>query len=286
MRPALCLSGAVGVAVAGAGLTVIAPGAAPLGGPHPHAVQLTASPTDPYVDLITNTFANLGAIGVHWRDDPLPALVQLLVNWAGYLETTVSSVAATGQAFVDGLGNLPGQLQTLFDAVTTGDFEAAIAMAIIITLSANPAIALVDHLFGIPYDIAGNAVNAAMAALYAAQVPIGLAAVTSMQATFSEIGVTVQHFVEDLGAGDLAGALAQLVGAPAQILDATLNSDIPGLPGLLTALPDLSRTGFVDAIVNFLPQTVAAAIGTAGDSTTLGPAAADLPPLELSGAFG
>lgn len=276
MRPAICLSVAVSTALAGAGVIVATPEVLPPPGVEWRAIDLAANPIEPYLDLVANSLINLGTIGSHWLDDPLPTLMQLTVNWAGYLSTTVSSAVATGQAFVDGLTNLPDQLQTLFHAVTTGDFEAAIATLIITVLSANPIPALVDRLLAIPYDIAGNLVSAALAALHAAQVPIGLAALNAGQATFTEIESTVRDFLHDLQTGDLIGALTQVIDAPAQILNAGLNSEAPGLPGLLTAVPDLTQTGFVDAIVNYLPRTVAHAIGApespiGGDPTVLTP---------------
>ncbi|HEU4360593.1 MAG TPA: hypothetical protein VFR27_03680 [Mycobacterium sp.] len=285
MRPAICLSTAVSTALAGAGVFVATPEAS---GIEWRAIDLAANPIEPYLDLVTNSLTNLGAIGSHWLDDPLPTLMQLAVNWAGYLSTTVSSAVATGQAFVAGLTNLPDQLQTLFHAVTTGDFEAAIATLIITVLSANPIPALVDRLLTIPYDIAGNAVSAALAALHAAQVPIGLAALNAGQATFAEIESTVRDFLHDLQTGDLIGALTQVIDAPAQILNAGLNSDTPGLPGLLTAVPDLTQTGFADAIVNDLPRTVAHAIGApespiGGDPTALMPSdLSDLDPGDIA----
>lgn len=276
MRPALCLTATVGAAL------MVATPVGPAPGMDRRIVELAANPIDSYLDLVSNTLTNLGTIGTHWLADPLPTLLQLVANWTGYLETTTTTLFDGGQSFLAGLANLPGQLQTLFDAVTTGDVEAAISMLIITFLSANPIPAMVDRLLGIPYDIAGNAMNAALAALHAAQVPIGAAALDAVRATFAEIGQVAQSFVDELQAGDLAAAFAQLIAAPAQILNATLNSELPGLPGLLTPFEDLSQTGFVDAVVNFLPRSVAHAIGAPGspdgdDSDVM----TDVPPAHL-----
>lgn len=253
MRSA-CLSVSVGVALTGAGL-VVTPIAAP-----PPVINLAAHPIDPYVDLVRTTVANLGAIGDRWLDDPLPALSQLIVNWANYGALTVTSFAEALRSFVDGLINLPGQLQTLLEAITAGDFEEVAALVIIIVLSVNPIPGLVDQLLQIPYAVAGNAVSAALAALHAAQVPIGVAAIGAAQATVDELELTVRTVLTDLGDGDIGAALTQVVEAPALILDAALNSDNPGLPGLLTVVEPIDETGLVDAVVNFLPRALADAI--------------------------
>lgn len=263
MRSALCLSVTVGVAFAGVAVSGPPARAA---GIEVRGVDLAAGPADAYLDLVTNTVTNVGAIGARWLDDPLPAVAQLLTNWADYLHTTVGALVDTVQSFVDGLANLPGQLQTLFDAVTTGDFVAAVAMVIITVLSVNPALGLVDRLMGIPIAMVGNAVNAGMAILHAVQVPIGLSVLSAGQATFAEIGTVVDGVINDLSTGDFAAALSSLVEAPALILNAALNNDSPSLPGLLTPVADLSQTGFLDAIVNYLPQAVAQAIGPDADA--------------------
>ncbi len=222
----------------------------------------------PYIDLVTDTFDNVAVIGTHWLTDPLPVLTQVAANWFGYLQLTVDSVGAAGRAFVDGLANLPDQLQTLFSAATDGDFEAVLAESLIIALSINPIPALIDQLLAIPYDIAGNLVSAGLAALHAAQVPIGTAAFSAAQATIAEFQVVAQDFVDDLRDGNLAGALGQVVVAPALILNAALNGDNPGLFGLLTPFRELNQTGLVDAVVNYLPRTVAHAIGADFDFGT------------------
>lgn len=36
--------------------------------------RLTASPVDPYVDLVTDTFHNRGTIGVYWLESSLPTV--------------------------------------------------------------------------------------------------------------------------------------------------------------------------------------------------------------------
>jgi len=253
---------AVGIAALVAGTLVATPVEAP---PRPdvvvRAVELVASPLDPYVGLVTNTFNNLGAIGAHWLEHPLPTVVQLFDNGFGYLQTTFDAFGATAQSFVDGLNNLPGQLETLFSAVSSSEIVSALAQSIIIVLSAFPVAGLVDHLVSIPYDIVGNFVNAAMATLHALQVPVGLAALSALQAAVAEIETLAHDFVDDLSAGDLTGALVRLIGAPAQLLNAYLNSESPGLAGLLAPFEDVHQTGFVDALVNYLPRAVAESLG-------------------------
>lgn len=252
----------LGIAALAAGALIATPVVAP---PRPdvvvHAFELAVSPLDPYVDLVTNTFNNLGTIGAHWLEDPLPTVVQLFVNGFGYVQTTFDAFGATAQSFIDGLINLPGQLETLFSAVSSSEIVAALAQGIIIVLSAFPVAGLVDHLVSIPYGIAGNFVNAAMATLHALQVPVGLAALSSLQAVVAEFETLARNFVDDLSAGDITGALFGLIGAPAELLNAYLNSEIPGLAGLLTPFEDVHQTGFVDALVNYLPRNVAESIG-------------------------
>lgn len=254
---------AVGIAALAAGALIATPTAAPPPDVVGHTVELTASPLDPYVELVTNTFNNLVTIGQHWIDDPLPTVVQIFTNGFGYAQTTFDALGATAQSFVDGMINLPGQLDTLFSAISSGDIEAALAQGIIIVLSAFPVAGLVDRLLSIPYDIVGNVVNASMATLHALQVPVGLAALSSLQAAVAEVETIARSFVDDLSAGDITGALVGLIGAPAQFLDAYLNSESPGLAGLLAPFENEYQTGFVDALVNYLPRAVAESIGAA-----------------------
>ncbi|WP_133053063.1 hypothetical protein [Mycolicibacter minnesotensis] len=254
---------AVGIAVLAAGALLATPTAAPPPEVVLHAVALSANPLDPYVDLITNTVNNLGTLGAHWLEDPLPTVVQLATNWFDYAQTTVDLIGDTARSFVDGVINLPGQLETFFDAVSASDFTAILGQGIIIVLSIFPVAGLVDRLMSIPFEIVGNVVNAGMATLHALQVPVGLAALSSVQAAVAEIGTLARDFIDDLASGDIGGALAGLIGAPAQFLDAYLNGDSPGMAGLLTPFEDLYQTGFVDALVNFLPRAVAESIGAA-----------------------
>lgn len=225
------------------------------------AAELTASPFDPYVDLITNTIDNLGTIGAHWLEDPLPTVVQLATNWFDYAQRTFEAFGDTAQSFVDGLINLPDQLDTLFSAIASSDITAALGEAIIIVISAFPVLGLVDRLVAIPIDIVGNVVNAAMTTLHAIQVPVGLAALSSVHAVIAELDTLARDFIDDLAAGDITGALVGLIGAPADLLNAYLNSDAPGLAGLLAPFEDLNQSGFVDALINFLPRAVAESIG-------------------------
>ena len=225
------------------------------------AVDLRASPLDPYVDLITNTVDNLGTLGAQWLQDPLPTAVQLATNWFDYAERTVDAFGATARSFVDGVTNLPGQIDTFLEAVSANNVAAILGQGIIIVLSVFPVAGLVDHLMSIPIEAVGNAVNASIATLHALQVPVGLAALSSAQAALSETEMLAKDFIDDLTSGDLGGALTKLIGGPAQILDAYLNSDSPGLAGLLTHYADQQQTGLVDALLNALPRAVAESIG-------------------------
>ncbi|MGV0747968.1 hypothetical protein [Mycolicibacter minnesotensis] len=252
---------AFGIAALAAGALIATPSVAPPPAVVARAVELTASPFDPYVDLITNTFSNLGTIGAHWLEDPLPIMVQLATNGFDYAQRTFEAFGATAQSFVDGLINLPDQLDTLFSAISSSEITAAVGQAISIVVSAFPVLGLVDRLVAIPIDIVGNIVNAAMATLHAVQVPVGLAALSSLQAVIAEFETLARNFVDDLSAGDITGALFGLIGAPADLLNAYLNSEAPGLAGLLAPFEDVNQTGFVDAVVNYLPRAVAESIG-------------------------
>lgn len=221
------------------------------------AVTLTA---DAYSDLVTNTLANLNTITTNWLTEPFPILNQTIDNWIGYGQLTFDTLVATGQSFVYGLANLPSQLETVFSALRDGEFGEVLAMAIIITISIDPLLGMVDQLMSIPYNIAADLVSGAMATLYALQVPAGLAAVGALNATVTETMRALQDLVDQLQSGDLPGALIEVFEAPAQILDATLNSDAAGSAGLLSPLPELNQMGLVEALVNYLPQSVAQAI--------------------------
>lgn len=251
----------VGIAALVAGTVAATPVVATPADVVVRAAELTASPFDPYVDLITNTIDNLGTIGAHWLEDPLPTVVQLATNWFDYAQRTFEAFGDTAQSFVDGLINLPDQLDTLFSAIASSDITAALGEAIIIVISAFPVLGLVDRLVAIPIDIVGNVVNAAMTTLHAIQVPVGLAALSSVHAVIAEFDTLARDFIDDLAAGDITGALVGLIGAPADLLNAYLNSDAPGLAGLLAPFEDLNQSGFVDALINFLPRAVAESIG-------------------------
>ncbi|MGV0624849.1 hypothetical protein [Mycolicibacter minnesotensis] len=254
---------AVVVAALTAGALVAAPVIAPPADTVLRGFELTANPLNPYIDLVTNTFTNLGTIGAHWFEDPLPVVVQLFTNGFGHLQTTFDALGATVRSTIDGFINLPGQLETLFEAISSSDIVGAVGQTIIIVLSAFPVLGLIDRLVAIPIEMVGNVVSAADAVLHALQVPVGLALFTALQAAFSEVGTLVHDVIDDVSKGDLLGALGSLIGAPGQLLDALLNSESPGMAGLLAPFQDLDQSGFVDALVNYLPRAVAESIGAA-----------------------
>ncbi|HET9877581.1 MAG TPA: hypothetical protein VFQ37_17785, partial [Mycobacterium sp.] len=232
MTSALRAGVTAGIALVSSGVLVATPAVAPPPDIEARAVELTAGLFDPYIDLVTNTFNNLVTIGAHWLADPLPVLTQVIVNWYDYVQTTISSLFDAGKSFINGLINLPDQFHTLLDALSIPDWEEVAAELVLIGISINPLQGLAHALLAIPYDILGNYVSAGFADLHALQVPVGLAAFTAAHATIAEVGVVVHDFFSDLQNGNLWAAFVQLVDAPAQILNAALNSDTPGQAGL------------------------------------------------------
>lgn len=228
-------------------------------------VLLAADPVQPYLDLVSDTLSNLGGVAARWLDAPLPILGQIIANWADYLQTVVGTTLAAGHGFLDGLANLPGQLQMLFETAQAGDVIGTVAMVIITFLSANPLPAVADRLLSLPYAVGGNLVGAAMATLHALQVPVGTGALGAVQASAGELDQIARTIGGELQSGDIAGVVTQLVAAPALFADALLNSSIPDQPGLLTATEDPEHTGLVDALLNALPDRVAAAIAPPED---------------------
>lgn len=230
----------------------------------------------PYASLVTNTVGNLGTIVGHWLDDPLPIAAQIITNWAGYQQTAMSSLINAGEALGAALGQLPAQLATTWADLAQGNALAASQELVTVLqgFTVAPGAALAP-LLTIPVDVTQNLANA-VAATVDALGPIGLAATGPVNAAILATGLTTQNVINQLNAGNLPGALVQIVDAPAQVLDAALNNSgpggIPNYEGLLAPFRGATQTGFVDAVVNYLPRTVAYAIGALDAPITSGAA--------------
>lgn len=210
----------------------------------------------PYIDLFTQTFTNLEAIGAERIADPAPILEAILTNWEGYFQDFLANPAS----IVDIPGEMLGHLSNVFSAL------------------AEPA------------TITTHGVLPTMVQIMLGMLPVlGLGALGPLVTT-AEAFATV---FGGLSSGDPATAITALIDAPATVTNGFLNGtvglnvsllgvSIPLLNGIL--VPDsylnipfdriLDITagpfgGLTDGLVNYVPQQIAAALTDPTTGSTL-----------------
>jgi PE family len=136
----------------------------------------------PYQTLVSNTTANLQAIGSTFTANPFPLLHQIANNQIGYGQTIASAIGTGMQNLPAEFANLPASIQTGAQTVVTSAQSAAYAFGTgvqalpanmqtgVQALSANPA-AFVQHLvnnqigsstIGSSLQLAGQDINAGL----------------------------------------------------------------------------------------------------------------------------
>ncbi|WP_082956646.1 PE family protein [Mycobacterium sp. E787] len=136
----------------------------------------------PYQALVTNTAANLQAIGGNFTANPLPLLHQIASNQIGYAQAMTSAMGTGMQNLPAALAGLPATIQTGAQTLVTSAQSAAYEFASgmqalpadlqtgLQALSANPA-AFVQHLIanqigsttiGASLQLAGQDINAGL----------------------------------------------------------------------------------------------------------------------------
>jgi hypothetical protein len=234
------------------------------------------SPITAYLDLFDSTFTNLGAIGNDLLANPLPVLQQIITNQLGFANTIGAGLQSVGSALGSGLGELPGQVQTLFGDIASGNLTDAanvINNDILVNLLLLPGFQLLQSgVLNIPAEIAQNFANV----FQAATSPLTLLGplvgpLAALEGTITQAGDRGQAIVDAIGAGNPLAAFDALAAAPAQLADAFLNGTASS-----GAFGILSPGSLVDGLLAQLPQAIAQALGATGANafTDLGPALA------------
>lgn len=284
-----------GVAVLGAGLIAATPLVAPELEQRlqQRAADLVAAadPLTPYIDLVENTFANLGTLGDEIFAAPAPILSQFLTNQIDYAYTLGAGVGSalqylvgyyTGDGTVPG-GDFPDFLPALHNVVTdfqAGDIHGAVyglyeaflffpTWAVLFdsylsyavaTVTAEPTFNLAATLNTFWSDYA--------TVLGALLVPSGSVA--------DETGAIGQSLYDAFQAGDASAFFSTILASPAYLANALLNGSDPTghLQGILTA--GLCSPGSIEALLD-LRSDIAAAITPAPQAISgVIPAVADL----------
>ncbi|SBS75802.1 conserved exported hypothetical protein [uncultured Mycobacterium sp.] len=234
------------------------------------AVELAAMPNpfDAWVNVITETVTNAGALGTAWLADPLPVGRQAAQNWIGYgdiLSTALSGAASGLYSYLT--TSLPQFLQTAFQQVAAGEPAAA---ASTINEALGSAIITVGLPFfpvmAIPGSITDN-LSAAVKSLTGIQTLFGLllAAIGPPTGVIQATGDSAQVIVDSLRTGDYGAAVQALFNLPPTLLGAVINGYTPPggsiMPGLLTPPDDTGfNAGLVYTLLVSIPKAIATAI--------------------------
>jgi hypothetical protein len=228
----------------------------------------------PYIDLITNTFSNLSAIGTEWLNDPAPVLQAIIANPSliADLPSAIFSTLSNPLSITTDLTNLPLTVDLMLGAplvlglagvgplaTTSGAFEALFA-----ALSSGDPTTALGALIDAPATIPNAFLNGSEGLdLLGINIPL-----------LNGILVPDTNVNVDVDVSTLITALNSLNSIPAlnDVLGPVLTVTLP----LLEALPntDLANIaigpfgGLSDALVNYIPQQIAAAL--TADPTALG----------------
>ncbi|UNB92802.1 hypothetical protein [Mycobacterium malmoense] len=237
--------------------------------------------SNPWVELFTNSFANLQALANGVVADPLPVLHQVLINQAGYAATAGSAFQTFGQAAGEWFQTtLPAALTVALNDVTSGmpaDAVTAVNGAIYDLLYQALPLASLGN---IAVDMADNFYNAVDTVNSNLLIPLGYGAIPILFDPTAALGNSSQAFLDALDTGDYSAALGALLNAPAEALNAFLNGGIPlNLPGTGALLPETGLLsgltssqlgeigGPIYSLMVSLPQAIAASIGGSTSST-------------------
>lgn len=236
---------AAGVALVGAGAIAVSPVAPPLPEVHVSAistasVDLSAAvePFQAYVQLITNTVSNVGAlIGTEFAD-PFPILQQVIANQITSGQGIFAGLQGAGEALGQQLDpsdpyGIPAQLQQAFTQLFDGDVNGAVgtawsALLSPVLLAGLPLLTPITDAIKQPVQNLLNVINDPLAVL----IPV-LGALNTVYPAVLVSGNVGQSMVDAIKAGDPLGVVSAALAGPGQIADAFLNgADAAGGGGL------------------------------------------------------
>jgi hypothetical protein len=183
----------------------------------------------PYEALFANTANNLQSLTAGWLADPFPFLRQVGANWAGYAQIaatalTTGNLQLLSQIPADIANNAGNVFATLTDFSITPHLEILSLLPLSLTL---------DTFVGLP-------------------LVAGIDLIGAPVATFEAAAFSFGAFTSALATGNLGGAFAALIDAPAVIANGFLN-------GQATLPFGLSLSG-VPVVGSLLPATVDASL--------------------------
>lgn len=260
-----------GVALVGAGAIAVTPVAAPPALPdvHASAVQLSAAASDlavlnpvtAWADVLQQSSANLTEIFT--RASTNPALQRVL---QAKLEYYGDQLFGGYPAFLQALGNwatttLPAGLQTAFEQVIAGEpalatqtVTAAIGGVIWAGMGMSgwlyvPQAVMDDLTATVKSTLTLNTVTDI---LNGVQLPF--------YNPFNALGVSAQHVVDAMEAGDPVAALGAIINTPATLANALLNSDGGLLDYRSVAGGRVIMGGIVTSLLVNMPERLAKAL--------------------------
>ncbi|OBK05386.1 MULTISPECIES: hypothetical protein [Mycolicibacterium] len=238
---------AAGIALFGASAIAISPVAPPMPdiavpAISSAAVNLSAA-TDPiqaYIDLFSNTFANVQARIGDELADPAPILQQVVANQIDSAANIATALQKAGESLANSLDpsnpfGLPAQFQKAFQELLAGNVEGAVStvwQGVLIT-----ALGLAEILPAAQQAIAQPVVNLGKV-LSDTQVILApvIGLLVPVYATVSTSASVAQDIVDAAMDGDPLGVLSTMIAAPAVIGNAVINEGLLGDSGLVSLL--------------------------------------------------
>ncbi|OMB79030.1 hypothetical protein [Mycolicibacterium conceptionense] len=238
---------AAGIALFGASAIAISPVAPPMPditvpAISSAAVNLSAA-TDPiqaYIDLFSNTFANVQARIGDELADPAPILQQVVANQIDSATNIATALQKAGESLANSLDpsnpfGLPAQFQKAFQELLAGNVEGAVStvwQGVLIT-----ALGLAEILPAAQQAIAQPVVNLGKV-LSDTQVILApvIGLLVPVYATVSTSASVAQDIVDAAMDGDPLGVLSTMIAAPAVIGNAVINEGLLGDSGLVSLL--------------------------------------------------
>ncbi|BBY63178.1 hypothetical protein [Mycolicibacterium helvum] len=238
------------------------------------AVELAAqtNPFEAWVNVLTQTVTNAGALGTALVADPLPVVRQVAQNWIGYGQTTATALGD----FAAGLNfylfssepySLPYYVKTVLQQLAAGELAAAASS---INESIGSAIIRLGlplfPLTNIPGAITDN-LTAAVKSLTSITTLFGLlvGGLSPIEGVIQAAGDSGQVIVDSLGAGDFGAAAQALLNIPPTLVGAFINgyTSVGGsvFQGILSP-PDENgvNPGLLYTLLVNIPKALATAI--------------------------
>ncbi|MEN4476277.1 hypothetical protein [Mycolicibacterium cosmeticum] len=262
----------MGIALAGAGAIAFAPIVQPM----PAVAELPAraassarvaltaavNPIEQWAKIIQDAVANGGTLAQSYLDNPVPILHQLLLNGMGYGGQTFTALRTAGVNLVEQLRfdnpyGFPAGVRNGLSQIAAGQiyegtttlFNAGLGLIL------GPVGPLLE-LMQIPVTMAQKVADV-VAAVPGVLLGVGFGAIATVNGTIQATSFQAQAVLDALKAGDLMGAVGELVATPGAIVNAVLNGfALTGAPGLL------SPGGLIAQVIQGL-NTIAQALAPA-----------------------